>query len=224
MPQSSDIVASMVIPLLVTSIAAPASGPVFLDAGTLTSSLAAALEAEGCAVEAAREDADTWVTAELGGDGLALRVVTAEGRLLLERALSVGPGLGAALRTSALLVEEALSAERAVEATRRPAWTLSAAARVSLWLDPATPSTGFAIAAHVPLGPVRAGARASVDGLACCTITRPSAVSASSFATALALELSLPIAGAGRVELSADAALGAGLRRVTSTVESFAAP
>lgn len=208
--------------IALSTLAPSAEGPpVFLSAGTLTSSLAAELEAEGYAVTSSREDATTWVWARAGEGALELQVVTAQGRLLVERKLSTSSGLGPALRTSALLVEEALSADVAAGGAART-WTLSAAARLGAWASPATPATGLSVAAHVPVGPLDAGLRVSVDGLGCCAISRPGVLAASSAVASIAVDVSKALLDVGPITLAGTAALGVGARRIRSTVESFA--
>ncbi|MFO0725071.1 MAG: hypothetical protein U1E65_14925 [Myxococcota bacterium] len=84
---------------------------VFVNAGTLTSSITQELLAEGRTVAARPEDAEAIADLRLATDALEVVVRAKSGAVLAERAVSTADGLAPALRIAVLLISDAARPE-----------------------------------------------------------------------------------------------------------------
>jgi hypothetical protein len=216
---------------------ARASG-VFVDAGTLTASVAVELALEGRTISTSTAGAAAIARLWSDAGALEVEVRSPSGSLIAARRVPIEAELSAALRIAVLVIADATrpgpvarTATTAPEVASAPPpipqeagarLGLSLAASLGSWSLPAAPSLGLVLSGVLELEVLRLELGLGVDGL-CCAVRRPDVIEARSLELSLRGTVGLVVWSAGPLDVLILGGAGLSLRRVESTVLAFAA-
>lgn len=198
---------------------------VHVEAGTLTSSLAAALVAERPALDLIDTPSADAVRVVVSAEPARWLVTadTPDGARVLERVIDVVEGPAPALRLVVLLVVEVLDGLDAPRPSRLLGLYVGASASVGLWTTPTTPTLGPLIRGGLRLAE-RLELGASVAFVPCCGVSEPGVVSATPLAVVVLGEGAWTLATSGSLALRALGAAGVAWRRITGVSLAYAGP
>lgn len=223
---------------LLGSAEARAAG-VFIDAGTLTASVAVELALEGRTISTSTAGAAAIARLWTNAGALEVEVRSPSGSLIAARRVPVEAELSAALRIAVLVIADATRASPAAARTAttapgvalapppnpqefRARLGLSVAASLGSWSLPSAPSVGLVLSGILDLELLRVELGLGVDGL-CCAIRRPDIIEARSLELSLRGTVGLVVWTIGPLDVLVLGGGGLSVRRVESTVLAFAA-
>lgn len=224
--------------VLLTAAEARAGG-IFIDAGSLTSSVAVELALEGRTISTSTSGATAIARLWSEPGALQVEVRSPSGSLVAARRVPIEAERSAALRIAVLVIADATRASpaaRTTTTTTAAASTLAAAqntpefqARFGLslagslgsWTLPSAPSVGLVLSGLLDLERLRLEVGLGVDGL-CCGLLRGGIISARSLELSLRGTLGLLLWSLGPLDVLVLGGGGLAVRRVESTVLAFA--
>lgn len=223
--------------LLVTAAEARAGG-IFIDAGSLTSSVAVELALEGRTISTSTAGATAIARLWSEPGALEVEVRSPSGSLVAARRVPIEAERSAALRIAVLVIADATRPGPAARTTTtttaapalaaapngpefQPRFGLSLAASLGSWTLPAAPSVGLVLSGLLDLDRLRLEVGLGVDGL-CCGLLRGGIISARSLELSLRGTVGLTLWSLGPLDVLVLGGGGLAVRRVESTVLAFA--
>ncbi len=222
--------------VLLTAAEARAGG-IFIDAGSLTSSVAVELALEGRTISTSTSGATAIARLWSEPGALEVEVRSPSGSLVAARRVPIEAERSAALRIAVLVIADATRAGPALRTTTTTAapalaaapsapefqarFGLSLAGSLGSWTLPAAPSVGLVLSGLLDLDRLRLEVGLGVDGL-CCGLLRGGIISARSLELSLRGTAGLLLWSLGPLDVLVLGGGGLAVRKVESTVLAFA--